>query len=218
MILPLLLGGMVLLNWFAVLTGRTRLDDPTKPAVILILITWFASEASPTGPGLWFLAGLVFSLAGDVILNLPARYFPYGLGAFALTHGCYSTALNGLGSGKQILISAGAAVIFYLLSVCVHRAYKKDPLDPALRAPVAVYIFLIAFMLSSSIWTHFQPDWPQAAASLVSLGAVFFTFSDGVLGWDKFVSPLTWRTPGVRFNYHTGQVLLTAGMILKFST
>lgn len=214
--LPLLLGGVVLLNWYAVLTDRKGLDNLTKPGAVLLLAAWFASEAGPEGPGLWFLAGLVFSLAGDVFLNLPDRYFPYGLGAFAFTHICYSTALNGLGSGKQILISGGAAVGFYLLSARVHQIFKKVDLNPVLRAPITGYILLVAFMLSSSIWTHFQPGWSQTAACLVSLGAAFFTFSDGVLAWDKFIHPLSWRAPGVRFSYHTGQVLLTAGMILRY--
>ena len=43
----------------------------------------------PTPARAWFVAALVFSLAGDVLLMLPREQFVAGLSAFLVAHLCY---------------------------------------------------------------------------------------------------------------------------------
>ena len=217
MIFAFLLAVGIVINWYAVLSSREGLDNLTKPGVILLLILGFTSQAELDGPALWFWAGLAFSLLGDILLNLPERFFPGGLAAFAATHLCYIFALRGLSSPEQALISAAAACALYISARLVYRSSRTDPLKAALQGPVSLYIFLIGLMLSSALWTNFRAGWTGTEALLVSLGAVFFTFSDSVLAWDKFIQPLSWRGPGVRFSYHLGQISLTLGISLHYS-
>lgn len=212
----LLLAGITALNWYAVLKQREGLDLLTKPGVMLVLILWFSRAADLSGPARWFWAGLVFALAGDLLLNLPAKFFPGGLAAFAAAHGCYTLALQGLRSPVQLLISSAGAFLLFLAAGLIHRHTGSSLIKPALRVPIALYILLIGLMFSSALWTHFDAGWTREAALGVSLGGLLFVCSDGVLAWDKFIRPLSWRGPAVRFSYHLGQVGLFLGMILRY--
>jgi hypothetical protein len=54
-----------------------------------VLILWFVQVGGLEGRLLWFGLGLVFSLAGDIFLMLPSRFFIAGLIAFLLGHVFY---------------------------------------------------------------------------------------------------------------------------------
>jgi uncharacterized membrane protein YhhN len=213
----LLLAGMVALNWYAVLKPREVLDFLTKPGVMLVLILWFFRTADLSGPARWFWAGLFCALAGDILLNLPEKYFPGGLAAFAAAHVFYTPALQGVRSLDSWLISAAGAVILFLTAVLIYRRTGSSLIQPALRVPVSLYILLIGIMLSSAVGTNFDAGWTPGAALGVSLGAVLFTCSDSIIAWDKFIQPLDWRGPAVRISYHLGQVGLFLGMMLRYS-
>ena len=66
-----------------------------KPATIIILII-IASIFPAIGPiyKIFIVSGLLFSLAGDIFLIFPDKYFKYGLIAFLIGHIFYIFALK----------------------------------------------------------------------------------------------------------------------------
>src|SRR5512144_421577 len=56
-------------------TCRENSSDRTKPGTLILLIAWFTQIGDWRGGLLWFGLGLVFSLAGDVLLHLPGKFF-----------------------------------------------------------------------------------------------------------------------------------------------
>jgi uncharacterized membrane protein YhhN len=69
------LGLVLLVDWVVVEKGWNRLEYVTKPVTILLLIYWLYFIDGVNGAMLWFLIGLLFSLAGDIFLMLPGGYF-----------------------------------------------------------------------------------------------------------------------------------------------
>ena len=80
-----------LLFIYGLAIDSTELRLLTKGLPVLALIFWLRS--APEGPyRRWISLGLLFSLAGDIILDWPADLFVFGLGAFLIGHLCYLVA------------------------------------------------------------------------------------------------------------------------------
>ena len=83
-------------DWIGVATRRDAIRVIAKPGTMVALIvaalvldpSAAAADARP-----WFVAALVLSLAGDVLLLLPERWFIGGLVAFLAAHLAYIVGL-----------------------------------------------------------------------------------------------------------------------------
>jgi len=207
------------LEWLAVWKGWQRLEYFAKPAVMVCLFTWLYVSTGLQGKTLWFGLGILFSLAGDVLLMVPAdRMFLFGLVAFFLTHVSYI-----LGFGEELTNPSAWSLIFMII-ILVNSLRLIRRIVGAMRAkgqntlvtPVIVYGLVISFMLSAAMATIYDSAWKTNAAFLVSLGAFLFYISDLILAWNKFVSP---SRNGPIFNmatYYLGQIGLIAGVISQF--
>ena len=129
MILLILAVIFVLLNgWLVTRPTRTWVWI-TKPAVMVLLIGWALSRSSfpdflsapGTFPLVWFLLGLVCSLAGDIFLMLGTRYLPWGVGAFSLTHLFYILGFGQIPPRAGSLASGRRAGCF-----CAHHLWVFD--------------------------------------------------------------------------------------------
>lgn len=68
------------LEWLAVWGGWRRLEYFAKPAVMVCLFLWLYASTGLHGNTLWFGLGILFSLAGDVLLMVSLdRVFLFGL-------------------------------------------------------------------------------------------------------------------------------------------
>jgi len=72
------------IDWVAVANKWKKLEYFAKPGVILALISWLIVNGGYRGQLLFFLIGLIFSLAGDIFLMLPNEHFLAGLISFLL--------------------------------------------------------------------------------------------------------------------------------------
>jgi uncharacterized membrane protein YhhN len=80
-----------------------------------------------------------------------------------------------------------------------------------------IYGMVISIMLLSALLTLYNKEWGTLAAGLVAAGASLFFFSDVILAWNKFVSPIkNGRVVNVIL-YHLGQISLAVGVILQFT-
>lgn len=207
------------LEVIAVSKNFQRLEYFAKPAVMVCLFLWFYSSTGLQGNTLWFGLGILFSLAGDVLLMISLeRIFLLGLIAFFLAHISYITGFR----DEIVNVTAWSLILAVFIAINVGRLLRR--IVGAMRAksenrlvvPVIIYGTVISVMLYAAMSTIYNPAWKTNASLFVSLGAFLFCASDAVLAWNKFVSPIK---NGRAWNislYYLGQLGLTAGVISQF--
>jgi uncharacterized membrane protein YhhN len=219
---------IAILDWVAVAKGWKKVEYIAKPAAMLILLGllgFLALVGEVDGsPLIWFSLGILFSLAGDVFLMLSYarfsdRWFIPGLIAFLLAHVSYIIGLNTHLLDVSPIWSLGIAVILALTAARILRrvltGVRQKGLWRLVR-PVGIYGMVITLMLLSALLTLNSSTWTTSASALVALGATLFYFSDILLAWNKFVSPLKLDRLANMIPYHLGQFALVAGVILQF--
>ncbi len=198
-----------------------RLEYAAKPAVMIVLFTWLLTSVGLNGALLWFGLGLLFSLAGDVLLMISfERMFLAGLAAFLLAHAAYIIGFNiplpdfsAWGLVFAVIVSLGGTrIIRRILSALA----SKEQVN--MRTPIIVYSMVISLMLLSSMMKLSDLTWDANAAALVSVGAFLFYISNIILAWNKFVSPIQYARICHIAAYHLGQIALIAGVIIQFGT
>jgi len=75
---------------------------------------------------------------------------------------------------------------------------------------------IITVMLLSAMLTLFRGDWKSTPSLVVSTGAILFYFSDLLLAWDRFVTPVRNGRLINMVLYHLGQIALIFGAVLQF--
>lgn len=202
------------LESLALWKGWRKLEFIAKPAVMVCLFIWLIATASLQGSLFWFGIGILFSLAGDLALLSIDRFFMLGLIAFLLAHVAYLVGFNTPLPQTTTFWSIGLAAVIGLGSVRMLRRivgsiHAKG--EKRLVLPVIVYGTVITLMLLAAMLTLFRLDWDATAALLVSFGAALFYFSDIILAWNKFVSPIQ---NGRMLNiglYHLAQIAIVVG-------
>jgi uncharacterized membrane protein YhhN len=209
---------IAIVDWISVAKGWKRIEYFAKPAVMVILLIWVGLIGGFRGPMLWFVAGLLFSLAGDVFLMLPRESFIAGLISFLLAHICYLIGFNVYGLFfNTALILLAVVIIFTAIQLFARiSAGLRSRGRSNLQIPVLVYSIVISMMLFSALTTLVRPNWRFSAAALASVGALLFYISDVLLAWNRFVSPL----PGGRVvsmpAYHLGQLGIILGAAIQY--
>ncbi len=210
---------VAILDWLAVWRGWRRVGYVAKPLTILVLFSWLVFRTSLQGPALWFGIGLLLSLAGDVFLMLPPRFFMAGLTSFSLVHLAYLagflTPFPGEGYLGVLALVLAIAVTMTLVMRRITSAQINRGLKRLVR-PTLFYAILISLMLVSALWTLFRSDWSTWNAVLVSLGAILFYSSDLTNAWIRFVNPVRSGRVLVMITYHAGQMLLILGVVLNW--
>ena len=124
------------------------------------------------------ITGLVFSLAGDVFLMLPADRFVAGLVAFLIAHLFYIAAFA----------SEISALIWWpLVPAVIYGIVIYTILAPSLgklKLPVLIYVMGILIMAWLAWERWIQTG--QSGALLASVGAVLFVISDTILALNRF--------------------------------
>lgn len=181
-----------------------------KPLALAIAIAFAARRAQRQPGGIarfdaLLLTGLVFSLAGDVLLMGPANLFVPGLVCFLLAHLMY-IALFRIGVGLFPRPRALAATL--LIGAGMYAFLWQGGLPVALRIPVGFYVVVIACMAAQAIGRAAVLRSSDPAALWVAVGACFFMLSDALLAINRFVSPLPLASLWVLATYYTAQMLI----------
>jgi alkenylglycerophosphocholine hydrolase len=148
-----------------------------KSVPLLCLMAWVRLTAHDRYANL-ILAGLIFSLAGDVLLEISDDLFVPGLIAFLIGHIGYIAAFLSVTRELKLLRGlpfAAWVVLAYLLLL---------PNLGSMAAPVAAYVIVIGTMLWRSSATMTSPvlRWQWFAL----IGALLFGLSDTLLAFKKF--------------------------------
>ena len=153
----------------------------------------------------WILAGLVFSLAGDVLL-IPEGLFVAGLLAFLVAHVAYLRALTTdcRFAARRMPFAAVALVAAAIV------AALWPGLPAALRLPVLVYVVALGAMCAQALARAATLGTAQARRA--GLGAAFFMASDAMLAFDRFHTPLAWAPLLVLGTYYAAQSLIACSI------
>ncbi|MCQ6257320.1 lysoplasmalogenase [Pseudomonas sp. Q11] len=176
-----------------------------KPMPVLALLGWL-HDAPPSEYRRWISLGLIFSVAGDVLLAWPGDLFVFGLGAFLLAHLAYLKAYLSdcrrpalLSLALALALGLGATLLGILIS---------SGLGPLL-VPVIVYGLAISAMLWRAL-ARLGTEVPERSAWLAAAGALAFVFSDSLIGINRFVAPFHAAPYLIIVSYWLGQWGITA--------
>jgi uncharacterized membrane protein YhhN len=196
-------------DWVSRARDDQRLEYVAKPATLVALIVVaLAIDPQHDGTRAWFVAALVFSLAGDVFLMLPSDQFVAGLASFLVAHVCYVVGLWLHPPEALAVVVAAVVVAAAIVPVAgriigaLKRGHGGEHRD--LVAPVAAYIAVISVMVISAIASG-----NVAAAA----GAVLFAGSDSMIAWSRFVRPFRAASVAIMVTYHLGQALLVLSLL-----
>lgn len=194
-------------DWWAVATQRRSVEYVLKPATMVALIaaTLVLTDPEPAAARWFFVAALVFSLAGDVFLMLDEKLFVAGLASFLVGHLFYVVGLVQFDLTVSLLVVGAVVVAIAAAAVGTRIVGGAGRTDARLRLPVTAYIAVISLMVICAIATTV----PAAIA-----GALLFYASDAVLGWNRFVRPIPHGRLVVMTTYHLGQI----GLVLALAT
>lgn len=174
---------------------------PLSTALLLLLVA--TGPSCPSSPyALAILAGLGFSLLGDVFLMLPSNRFSSGLFSFLLAHACYVCAFTTDSPFASPL--APWVATFAVGAAFLPVLWPGVP--PRLRPPVAVYMVLLLVMTSQAASRAMHLH--TASAVQASLGAALFLLSDSLLAWNRFRKHFPAAQPLIHGTYFPAQWLL----------
>ena len=165
--------------------GRKRLFRVAKPlaTVLIIAVAVIAAAPVPAAYKTLILAGLGFSLLGDIALLFPEKWFTAGLAAFLVAQVLYILAFKP-GPGHQASTGLFLPFIFYGLLMFFILAPGLGPL----KLPVFVYIAAITIMAGFAAGRFV--DLGGTRPLLAFVGAVLFLVSDSVLAYDRFAKKI----------------------------
>jgi len=195
---------VAIVNWWTRVYPHPVIETITKPAVT-VLVMWVAVAVDgPRDATVLALVALVFCLIGDIALLDAVDKFVVGLGAFLVGHLWFVAMFVALGLDRP-LWGIPAAVLLVAHAVLAGRRIVAGAArqQPALRAPVSAYLFVIVGMAVVAAMTG---RWWAV------VGAAAFVISDTVLGWRAFVADRRWMSLTVMITYHVALVGLALSL------
>jgi uncharacterized membrane protein YhhN len=174
---------------------------PLTTLLILAIALWpgGGTRAQYTGA---VALGLVFSLAGDIFLMLPADRFREGLASFLAAHACYIAAFTSRTGFHADLVPTVAFGTFGLLLLRLIWPGVPD----RLRVPVVLYVAVILAMAVQAAGRALRMH--GVSSVLAASGAGLFVVSDALLAWDRFRASFRSSRAAVLSTYFLAQWLI----------
>jgi uncharacterized membrane protein YhhN len=173
-----------------------------KPLAVVLIILIALQSKHPVSPFYKqaVIAGLLFSLAGDIFLMLLDR-FVQGLASFLCAHVFYIAAFT-----RE---SGGALSFWTLVPFLIYGGLMLRALWPRLgRLKPAVLIYVAAILAMGWAAAGRRLLTEQSGSLLAFLGAVLFIASDSALALDKFRRPFRSAQLLILLTYFAGQWLI----------
>ena len=156
-----------------------------KPATtsLIILLALFQGPNIYDTYKILILAGLLFSLIGDIYLMLPTDKFIQGLASFLIAHILFIAAIISVfGVYMDIFLMIPAAVILILY------LWVLLPKTKELKFPVVVYALVLFVFMWQTTGRFYYLAGMSSFYSFV--GMILFVVSDSILGYSRFVRNL----------------------------
>jgi uncharacterized membrane protein YhhN len=178
-----------------------------KPLTVLLIIA-IALQSPPSLYKYLIVAGLLFSLAGDIFLMLPKDRFIPGLLSFLLAHLFYIAAFT-LDGARNVSVLAGLLLLAYggLMLRLLFPYLGK------MKLPVIVYMLVILLM----VWQASNRCLSTVTSTglLAFEGACLFAASDSLLAWNRFRSTFKSAQFFILATYFAAQWLIALSVALR---
>ncbi|MCR5795473.1 MAG: lysoplasmalogenase [Solobacterium sp.] len=220
------------LNHIIILTGcviqayfiKSEYDKKYSQAVILkglaslyFVILGFRTAAQCSDPAFAsaIRTGLIFGMAGDILLNLRfvfekqgQKIFLAGILAFLIGHILYLKALIPLAQDLMLCIGIGALIAAALLAYI----FKTMDVRPAFKIFGVFYLGAVIIMSVIAVSLLFHS--PTTGMKIFALGAVLFMLSDIVLIFNTFGSSTSFSRRILNLSmYYVGQILIALSLL-----
>lgn len=190
--------------------GARRIVYVSKPLTTVLIGALALSAPEPVSARYLALigAGLLVSLAGDVLLMLPRDRFVAGLASFLVAHGFYIAAFA---PWPPTLRMPAVLIVLLICGVVLLRALW-DRLG-SLRGPVLLYAAALLGMAWQAAERWAGQDTPPAL--LAAAGAALFVVSDSVLAWERFAGRVRGGSALVLSAYFAAQWLIAMSVAAR---
>lgn len=169
--------------------------------ILIIAVAGLLQYESTSLYGYLIIAGLVFSLFGDVFLMLPKDKFIQGLASFLIAHIFYIVAF-GLGFGPYFelgyLIPAAIYTILFLWILL--------PKTGKMKMPVTIYAIVLMIFLWQALGRYYYLG--NQASLYIIVGAVLFVISDSILAYARFVRNFKLSQTLIHITYWSAQLFI----------
>lgn len=198
--LAIIAGGFHIRAEYQERRERVYILKPLTTVLILMVALLAPASQGPFYRGA-IAVGLIFSLAGDILLMLPSDPFLAGLISFLLAHLTYILAFT---SDGRFTASWPLGAVLILVALAVYIFVSLDL--GRQRFAVIVYMVVISFMAWSAWgrWLTLHSLRPLLAAS----GASLFLLSDSSLAINRFHAKRNWGTFATLSTYTLAQLLI----------
>lgn len=204
---------ILLIDLFAIYTGNITVQFIVKPMILGSLIFFFLVRSYGKDKMIrsYLLAGLFFSLTGDILLMFDSdpRFFLFGLSAFLIAHICYIILFSSLRNKERLGINA-----WNFIPVAIYYAALAFTLYPFLgemRLPVLVYGSVISIMFVLAL--HMTSMVYREAGKWMAIGAAFFVLSDSLLAFNKFYQSFPFAGILIMLTYAAAQYGIVKGVL-----
>ena len=184
---------------------------------LLMVIVLIRRDPGKNRFNLLMLAGLIFSLAGDIFLEVPkgvADLFVPGLASFLLAQVSY-LILFFASPGRDYMTGKR---LFLVLPIAVYGmtlvSYLYDGLGE-MRVPVMIYAAVILLMLAAAINRLEKVN--RRSYWLVLTGAILFVVSDSSIAISKFGHSFRGASAVIMSTYLVAQYLIVTGYLSEHS-
>ena len=160
-----------------------------------------AAVPAPAAYKTLVVAGLSFSLLGDVALMLDEKWFRAGVAAFLAAQILYILAFR---PAPGHPVSPGTLLPFLLFGLLMFRLLAPT-LGP-MKLPVFVYCAAITVMAGLAAGRFI--DRGGTRSLLAFIGAVLFVVSDSVLAYSRFAKKIPGARPLTLGTYFPAQLLI----------
>jgi uncharacterized membrane protein YhhN len=166
-----------------------------KPLTTILIIGAAVVNSAHSNSPIMFLmlAGLGFSLIGDIFLMLP-KAFLYGLVAFLIAHVLFAVGFIKINQSIHLLL-----LIPFVIGLAAFYIYLYPSLNKY-AYPALIYIVAIVFMA----WRAWECYLGNKSTGALEIGAasLLFIFSDGNLAVNKFKKPFKYSQPIILSTYY----------------
>lgn len=187
-----------------------------KPCIVLSLLLMLYTQTRLKGRfHKRLFTGLIFALAGDVLLMLAWQnpsYFMYGLVAFLTCHIFYISAFYLDFRSAQELDKKGARIAIILCAIfSIAFYFYLRPHLGGMKLPVMIYTFVISMMMMMAAFRNQRVN--TLSFNLILFGALCFLLSDSILAYNKFVKGFDFAGVLIMATYMAAQYLITMGAV-----
>ena len=174
--------------------------------ILILAIAFLGGAASSPIYKIAIQIGLVFSLAGDVLMMLPSDQFMPGLVSFLIAQICYIVAFT---SGKGFSFKLASLIPVLVYGVIIYALLS--PHLGKMRLPVIAYMIVILAMAWQA-WERWSAL-GERAALFALIGAVLFVLSDTLLALNRFRGAFAADRALTLGTYYAAQWLIASSVI-----